>query len=165
MITMIAFFGCNPMEKEVSISKSTIQKMTEKKFPIEKESTYAKIRLASPQVYFSGDSIGMKMQYTATILIKQLTGTVSFKCKPVYKPENTSFFMSNFELTDFTVNGVNNFIGKDKLMQLISMAVNGMFNDTPLYQLNPNDYKQNLAKMLLKSVTVKGDNLVLLLSL
>jgi hypothetical protein len=73
--------------------------------------------------------------------------------------------MSNFELSDLTMNNVNNFIGKDKLMQLVSMCINSQFNNTRLYQLNPNDYKQNMAKMLLKSVSVKGDNLILLLSL
>lgn len=164
IIAMLALLGCQA-EKEITIPRSTIQKMTEKKFPIEKDSKLADIRLFSPQVFFINDSIGMTMKYSATLLIKEVGGTVSFKCKPVYRPENTSFYMSDFKLTNITMNNLNSFIGKDQLMSLTSMIVNGLFNDTPLYQLNPNDYKQNLAKMLLKGVSVKGDNLVLLLSL
>lgn len=164
IITMLAFLGCQT-EKEITISKSTIQKMTEKKFPIEKDSRLANIRLFSPQVFFINDCTGMTMQYSATLFIKEVGGTVSFKCKPVYRPENTSFYMNNFELTNITMNNVNSFIGKDQLMSLTSMIINGLFKDTPLYQLNPNDYKQNLAKMLLKGVSVNGDSLVLLLSL
>ena len=165
MMVTLVLFGCKAVEKEISISRSTIQKMTERKFPIEKDSTIAKIKLFSPQIYFQDNSIGMTMQYSAILYIKEIGGTVSFKCKPVYRPENTSFYMSDFELTDITMNNVSSFIGKDQMMSLISMAINGLFNNTPLYQLNPNDYKQNMAKMLLKSVSVKGDNLVLLLSL
>ena len=164
IIMMLAFWGCQP-EKEISISRSTIQKMTENKFPIEKDSRLADIKLFSPQVFFINDCIGMTIQYSAILFIKEVSGTVSFKCKPVYKQENTSFYMNNFELINITINNVNSFNGKDQLMSLISIAVNGFFNDMPLYQLNPNDYKQNMAKMLLKDVSVKGDNLVLLLSL
>jgi hypothetical protein len=164
IIMMLAFLGCQA-EKEITIPRSTIQKMTEKKFPIEKDSRLADIRLFSPQVFFMNDSIGMTMKYSATLLIKEVGGTVSFKCKPVYRPENTSFYMSDFELTNITMNSINTFIGKEQLMSLTSMIVNGLFGDTPLYQLNPNDYKQNMAKMLLKGVSVKGDSLVLLLSL
>jgi hypothetical protein len=164
IIMMLAFLGCQA-EKEITIPRSTIQKMTEKKFPIEKDSRLADIRLFSPQVFFMNDSIGMTMKYSATLLIKEVGGTVSFKCKPVYRPENTSFYMSDFELTNITMNSINTFIGKEQLMSLTSMIVNGLFGDTPLYQLNPNDYKQNMAKMLLKGVSVKGDSLVLLLAL
>lgn len=164
MLTL-ALFGCKGMEKEVTISKSTIQKMTEKKFPIEKSSAFASVRLFSPKVFFQDNSIGITIQYSTVILIREIGGTVSFKCKPVYRPENTSFYMSDFELTDFTMNNISNFAGKNQLMSFISAAVNGLFRDTPLYQLNPDDYKQNIAKMLLKSVAVRGDNLVLLLSL
>ena len=161
---MMAFLGCQ-IENEISIPRSTIQKMTEKKFPIEKDSRLADVKLFSPQVFFKDNSIGMTMQYSAILYIKEIGGTVSFKCKPVYRPENTSFYMSDFELINITMNNVSSFIGKDQLMSLISMAVNSLFNNTPLYQLNPNDYKQNMAKMLLRGVNVKGDNLVLLLSL
>ncbi|HEY9162672.1 MAG TPA: DUF1439 domain-containing protein [Desulfomonilia bacterium] len=163
IIIMLAILGCRA-EKEVTIPRSTIQKMVEKKFPIEKDSMIANIRLFAPQVFFVNDSIGIKMKYSAALLIKEVGGTVSFKCKPVYRPENTSFYMSNFELTDITMNNVNSFIGKDQLMSLTSMIVNGLFSDTPLYQLNPNDYKQNMAKMLLKGISVKGDSLVFLVS-
>jgi hypothetical protein len=54
---------------------------------------------------------------------------------------------------------------KDDLMGLISSIMNSVFKDHPLYKLNQDDYKQNLAKMVLKSVTVRGNDLVLLLSL
>jgi hypothetical protein len=152
------------MEKEIVISKSAIQKMAEKNFPFEMNFQLANIRLFSPQVFFSGDSIGMSLQYSAFLLVSEVWGNVSFTCRPYYKPENTSFYMADFKLTDITLNNISSFIGKDKLMELISIIINGLFKDTPLYKLNPDDYKQNIAKMMLKGVSVKGDNLVLLMS-
>jgi hypothetical protein len=165
VMLLLALSGCKGTEKEVIISKAALQNMVDKKFPIENISALTEIKLFSPQIYFQDSSIGMTIQYSIILLIKEVGGTVSFKCNPVYKPENTSFYMSNFELTNVTINDVGSFNGKDNLMPLISMIVNGLFNDIPLYQLNPNDYKLNLTRMLLKSVSVRGDNLVLLLSL
>jgi hypothetical protein len=164
-VLLFVFFGCKGIDKEVIISKSTIQKMIEKKFPIERESPLAQIKLFSPQVFFDNDSIGINIQFSVVLLVKNLDGSVSFKCKPVYRPENTSFYMSNFELTYITMNNVNSFTGKDRLMGIISTIVNSLFIDIPIYRLNPSDYKQNLGKMLLKDVSVRGDSLVLLLSL
>jgi hypothetical protein len=164
ILALFVFSGCKGIEKEVIISKSTIEKIIEKNFPIENGSSLAKIKLFSPQVFFIDNSIGLNMQYSVALLIKEAEGTVSLKCRPVYKPENTSFYMINFELTDITMNNVDSFVDKDRIMELISTIVNILFSDTPLYQLNPNDYNQNLAKMLLKSVSIQGDNLVLLLS-
>ena len=164
ILGLFVFSGCKCIEKEIIISKSNLQKMIEKNFPIEKGSSLAKIKLFSPQVFFIDNSIGLNMQYSVALLIKEAEGTVSLKCKPVYKPENTSFYMSNFELTDITINNTGSFVDKDKIMGFISAIVNILFSDTPLYRLNPNNYNQNVAKMLLKSVSIKGDNLVLTLS-
>jgi len=164
LLLLMVFPGCKGLEKEIIISKSTIQKMVEKKFPIEKSSLVANIKLSSPSVFFQGNCIGLTMQYSAFLLISEVGGNVSFQCRPVYKPENATFYMSDFVLTDITMNSVNSFIGKDKLMGIISGIVNSYFKDYPLYRLNPDDYKQNLAKTMLKDVSVRGDNLILLLS-
>ena len=164
ILALFVFPGCKGIEQEVIISKSTIEKIIEKNFPIEEELTLAKVSLFSPQVFFIDNSIGLNIKYSIVLLIKETSGSISFKCRPVYKPENISFYMSNFELTDITINNVESFVDKDKIMGFISAIVNILFSDTPLYQLNPNDYNQNMAKMLLKSVSIKGDNLVLLLS-
>jgi hypothetical protein len=165
VMVLLVFLGCKGVEREVSISKADIQKMADMKFPIEKNAALVNIRLYSPRVFFKDDSIGLAMQYSATLLLTGISGSVSFKCKPVYKPENTSFYISNFELTDITMDNAGSFIDKDKLMGFISMIVNGLFSDTPLYTLKPVDYRQNMAKMVLKSVGVRGENLVLTLSL
>ena len=164
ILLLMIFPGCNGVEKEISISKSTIQKMVEKKFPIEKSLTLANIRLFSPVVFFQDNSIGLTMQYSAFLLISEIGGNVSFKFKPVYKPENATFYMSDFVLSDITINNADSFIGKDNLMGSISVIVSSLFKDYPFYKLNPDDYKQNLAKILIKDVRVRGDNLIVLLS-
>lgn len=165
VMVLLAFLGCKGVEREVSISKADIQKMADMKFPIEKNAALVNIRLYSPLVFFKDDSIGLAMQYSANLLLTGISGSVSFKCKPVYKPENTSFYMSNFELIDITMDNAGNFIDKDKLMGFISMIINDLFSNTPLYTLKPEDYKQNMARMVLKSVSVRDENLVLTLSL
>jgi hypothetical protein len=165
MMVLLALSGCKGTEKEVIISKADLQKMIEVKFPIEKNFALVNINLYSPRVFFKDDSIGLALQYSTNLILTRISGSVSFKCKPVYRPGNTSFYMSNFEIIDITMDNAGGFIDKDRLMGFISMIINVLFDDTPLYTLNPSDYRQDMARMLLKSVIVRGDNLVLVLSL
>ena len=164
ILLLMVFTGCKGVEKEISIPESTIQKMIEKRFPIEKHSFATNIRLFSPKVFFQDNNIGLSLQYSASLLKDEIGGNMSFKCKPVYKPESAAFYLSDFVMTEITVNNETR-LEKDKLMGLISSIMNNIFKDHPLYKLNPDDYKQSLAKMVLKNVTVRGNDLVLLLSL
>jgi len=161
---LMVFTGCKYFETKISIPASTIQKMIEKRFPIEKRSFATNIRLFSPKVFFQDNNIGLSLQYSASLLKDEIDGNMSFKCKPVYKPESAAFYLSDFVMTEITMNNETR-LEKDKLMGLISSIMNSIFKDHPLYKLNQDDYKQNLAKMVLKNVTVRGNDLVLLLSL
>jgi hypothetical protein len=161
---LMVFTGCKEFEKEILIPASTIQQMIDKKFPIEKRSFATNIRLSSPKVFFQDNNIGLSLQYSASVLKDEIDGNMSFTCKPVYKPESADFYLNDFVMTEITWNNESR-LENDKLMGLISSIMNSIFKDHPLYKLNQDDYKQNLAKMVLKNVTVRGNNLVLLLSL
>ncbi len=84
-------------------------------------------------------------------------------CKPVYKPGKTSFYLSDFEIVQLTMN--NETISEnDKAMGIISLVVKNIFEDYPIYKLKQDDYKQNLARLILKSITVRDNDLVLWIS-
>ncbi|HQP29916.1 MAG TPA: DUF1439 domain-containing protein [Deltaproteobacteria bacterium] len=163
VMLMLLLAGCKDVHKEVTISQATIQKMVEKKFPIEKQASPAKIKLFAPKVFFQGNSMGLDLQYRASVLFGEIGGSIAFTCKPVYRPETACFYMSDFVMTRFTVNNVVS-LENDTITGLISTIMNSAFKDHPLYKLNQDDYKQNLAQMMLKQVSVRGDDLVLLMA-
>lgn len=66
-------------------------------------------------------------------------------------------------MTRFTLNNVVS-LENDTITGLISTIMNSAFSDHPLYKLNQADYKQNLAQMMLKQVSVRGGYLVLLMA-
>lgn len=52
ILLMMFCAGCRDVEKEVTIPPANIQKMVEKKSPIEKRASPANIRLSAPKVFF-----------------------------------------------------------------------------------------------------------------
>ena len=167
LVLLVVFTGCLGLEKEIIIPLATIQQMTEKKFPLEKKfekkPLAATIKFFSPNVFFQDNSIGISAQYTGSLLLRKINGNISFKCKPVYKPGKTSFYLSDFEIVQLTMN--NETISEnDKAMAIISLIVKDIFEDYPIYKLKQDDYKQNLARLILKNITVRDNDLVLLIS-
>ncbi len=74
------------------------------------------------------------------------------------------FYLTNFDIINIEVNETN-FSNEDKISSTIKAMVNSYFEDYPIYTIDPNDVKQNMTKLFLKDISVKGDNLALLLSL
>jgi hypothetical protein len=163
VILVFCLVGCGKFEKEILIPKSTIQSMVAKKFPYKKNAIIAKMKLSSPRVYFKDTNIGLKLDYYGNFLEKEINGLIDFNGQIFYKPEKGAFYIKNFQITDIRVNEAN-FSDKNKLKNVILKIVSNYLEDYPVYRLNPTDFKQSIAKLLLKSVSVKDDNLSVLLS-
>ncbi|MCP4599521.1 MAG: DUF1439 domain-containing protein [Proteobacteria bacterium] len=164
LLSALVFIGCGTVKEEVSVSKSQIQEIVAKKFPYEKNAIIAKFKLHSPQVYFKDKNIGMKLEYVGSLLNKEIKGHIDFIGRITYRSKSAAFYLDNLQLVDITVDN-SSFSNKEKLKSIVSNILNNYMNDYPVYSLNPNDFKQNAAKLLLKDISVKGDSLVLTLSI
>jgi hypothetical protein len=152
-------------QTDVKVSRDKIQDLLEKKFPIEKDAVLAKLSLHSPKVYFQGgNAIGMRLQYTAGLLGKQAVGEVAFHGPPVYKPEEGAFYLSALTIDEFTIND-DSLSHKEKLRARVSSVLDAVIPHVPLYRLRQQDFKHKLAKLLLKSVRVEGEDLILTMGL
>ncbi len=163
LILVVGLGGCGKFEKEILIPKSKIQSMVAKKFPYKKNAIIAKMNLSSPQVYFRETNIGLKLDYYGNFLEKEINGLIDFNGQIFYKPEKGAFYIKNFKIVDIVINEAN-FSDKKKLKSAVLKIVSNYLEDYPVYRLNPTDFKQSIAKLLLKSVSVKDDNLSVLLS-
>jgi uncharacterized protein DUF1439 len=156
--------GCGSVEKSITIPRTTIQEMVDQKFPYDKNAVVARFTLTSPEIYLSDPNIGMKLKYSANLFNKEIAGMVDFNGKITYRPEEAAFYMTDFDIVEITVDQAN-FSHQDKLKAGILKVVNNYLDGYPVYRLNQDDYKQNLGKVLLKSVRVKGDNVLVDLGL
>jgi hypothetical protein len=163
LILVSGLVGCGKFEKEILIPKSKIQSMVAKKFPYKKNAIIAKLNLHSPQVYFKDTNIGLKLNYYGNFLEKEINGLIDFNGQIFYRPEKGAFYIKNFQIVDIVVNEAN-FSDKQRLKSVVLKLVINYLEDYPVYRLNPTDFKQNIAKLLLKEVSVKDDSLSVLLS-
>lgn len=163
-IILMSFVGCKVFEKTVVVHKSKIQDALDSKFPIEKNMVVMKHTLSDPKVYFSGENIGIKFNYKGMYLEKQIDANIDVAGKIFYNQKKGAFYLQNFDLVSFDVNEMN-FTTSNKLKNGLLNVLNNYIDKYPVYKLKQTDVKQNLAKLLLKDISVDGNNLVIRLSL
>ncbi len=156
------FFNCSKFRKEIKIPQETIQKALAEKFPYDKNAVIARITLSEPKVYFKDSCIGIQMMYVGNFLEKEVAGDIDFNGHIVY--EEGTFYIANFEIVNFTVDE-KEFTSKGKLKKVVIKIIKNYIDGYPVYRLKQSDFKQNLAKLLLKDITFEGDNINILIGL
>jgi hypothetical protein len=163
--TAISVFpACGEGPNQVLIPRTKIQEMVNRKFPYDKNAIMARVTLRSPVIYFAGNSIGMKLEYYGSFLTTEIQGTVNFTGQLSYNPDSGAFYLNDFKIVDIQAND-KNFAGVEGLKTLVGNFVNSYLTGYPVYRLDPDDFKQNMAKRFLKDVSVKGENLAVTLSI
>jgi len=162
MFALFTFVGCGKFQKEILISKDQIQSALDKKFPYDKNAIIARLTLDSTKVYFKGKNIGFKLSFYGNFLSKEIKGIVDFNGNIFYRHEKGAFYLKDFEIAQIAVNEAN-FSQKGKLEATVLKIVKNYLDDYPVYRLNQDDFKQNIAKLILKDISVQGENLSILL--
>lgn len=156
--------GCGNSERKIVISQSQIQGVIAPHFPIEKNLMIATVQLLNPRVYLTGQQIGLKITYRSALLNRQLEGEADVRGQVRYEPTQGAFYLSGLQIAELTTTK-GELSDKEQLINMILPYVRGYVEQYPVYQLNPADYKQNLAKVLMKDVRVEGQGLVITLSI
>jgi hypothetical protein len=151
--------GC-AFQADITIPKYAVQNQVDMKFPVEKDVVIAKAELKYPDVYFKGDHIGMRLQYVGRFLKKPAEGLIDFHGPLVYKPEKGAFYLAKIEIVNFTVNK-ESLSNRDKLQGTLESIINTFIMDVPVHRLKQRDFKEKLARLLLKKVRVKDETLIL----
>lgn len=163
-VILLLAMACGPAEKEVLIPRAEVQRMVEAKFPLEKTVLAARFRLESPKVYFKQGKIGMTLVCVGSLLGKEAKGQAELEGKIVYKKETHAFHLSEFRLSNVTFKDFS-FMGTDALNKMVDSMVQSHLDNHPVYVLNSDNWKQEMAKAFLKKVEIRGDDLVATFSL
>ena len=147
-------------QRDVTIRKYEIQNVIDPQFPVEKDVIIAKAELKYPDIYFNGDHLGMKLQYTGRFLKKPAEGQIDLRGPLIYKPEKGAFYLSKIEIVNFSVNK-DSHSSKDKLQGTFEAILGDFIVTIPIYRLKQKDFKEDLAKLQLKKIHVENENLIL----
>lgn len=148
--------GCKAFQKEIIISKDIIQSALDSKFPYNKSMLLARVELKEPTIYFKNTNVGINLKYWANFLEKEIEGTVDLNGHIRY--EKGSFYMDSLELKEISMNE-KEFSSEGKLRKILINLIKNYLECFPVYKLKQSDFKQSVAKLLLRDITVEGDNL------
>ncbi len=158
---MLSFVNnCKIWQTKIVIPKSEIQKELDKIFPVKNNNLIIGITIDSAIVYFKDKNIGLKTCYGGFFLNKELKGIADFNGQLIYHNDDGSFYLSNIRLVNVSVNN-EKLLSQEQLRSLISILINKSLEKTPLYRLDQNEYKQVIAKLLLKDVKTEDEKLIL----
>jgi len=157
----VTFSGC-AFKKEILIPRAKIQEAISKKFPYQKDALIARLTMQTPEVYFKGKNIGLRVFYYGNFLAQEIKGFVDVYGNITYEPETGTLYLHDFTIADITANE-NNLLEKINLQKIIDKVATDYLDGLPVYRLDPHDYKENLARLLVKDIFVRNDDLVIVL--
>ena len=151
--------GCGKFQKTIVIPRETLQNLMNKKFPIDGNLLIARLTLDTPNVYFKDQRIGLKMNYSGNFLAEEIKGYMDINGQIMYKQGKGAFFLTDLNIEKFEVNG-RNFSNEEKIKTVVQNIANNCLAEYPVYQLNQKNFRQKIAKVFLKELTIKGETLV-----
>lgn len=158
---LLVFVGCG-FKKEIVIPRDTIQTTLDKKFPFDRSMVVLRITLMEPKIYFKNTNIGINLKYWGSYLEKEIEGTMDLNGHIRY--EKGSFYLDSLDIVEVSMNE-KEFSSNGKLRKIVISLLKNYLECYPVYKLKQSDFKQNLAKLLLRDITVDGDNLKVVVGL
>lgn len=152
--------GCNSFQKTIIIPRATLQNLIDKKFPVDGNLIVASFTLDTPSIYFRDQKIGMKMKYSGNFLADEIKGYLDVNGSIMYKHGKGAFYLTDFNIEELEVNGLN-LSNEKKIKAIVQNIANNCLEEYPLYQLDQKNFRQKIAKIFLKELTIKGETLVI----
>ncbi|WP_299454811.1 DUF1439 domain-containing protein [uncultured Microscilla sp.] len=155
--------ACNKSPVVIDISQEQIQKALDKKFPYQKNAIIAKVAFTDPKVSISANKIFVEMSFGGNAWKKSIQGQVGVVGRVAYKQDKKAFYLKEFDILKIDAGNVKE-VEKQRLVKVFKKAMVVYLTSFPVYKLKKKDYKQNIARMLLKDLKTTGDKLVVTLS-
>ena len=154
--------GCSVFRKELVFSRDDLQAKLSGQFPLEKKKRLMKFRFSEPELLLVPDSerIGMRIAVEAKIPgVSSVKGVMEADGEIEYHPETGEFTIARGRLVDLDMQGMPK-RGAKTFEEIAATVVKNHLSSITVYELDQKDFKQSLAKLMLKSVQVKDGSIV-----
>ena len=164
--SQLACGPAGPFRKQLVFERDQLQQKVAAKFPLKKKKKLTLVTLSNPQVLLAAGSerLGIGMDVKVSTLGKKLKGHVEVDGDIRYNPDKGEFSVVDSRIRKLDIAGV----AARKLGPIetvVKALAKRYMSDIPVYKLDQGDFKQNVAKLLLKSVTVEDGRIVVVVGL
>ncbi len=151
-------------ERLVIIPEQKIQTALNEAFPVHNENRFIKATWSDPLIDLDSYSNRVAFSLNAEIefLRENYSGEAKVSGEIEYKKSTGSFYLSKSKIESLKIEGVSE-EKLDKITKIVSKVIYFRLDAFPVYTLKRSDKKQLLAKALIKSVEIHGNNVEVLL--
>jgi hypothetical protein len=152
--------GCGNFHRTITIPRAKLQSLINKKFPIDRNLILARLTLETPDVYFKDQKVGIKMNYKGNFLADKIEGHMDVNGRITYKQKKGAFYLTDIKIEEFEVNGLN-LSNEENFKNVVQNVANNCLEEYPVYQLSQKNFRQKIAKIFLKELTINKEALVI----
>jgi Protein of unknown function (DUF1439) len=152
--------GCS-LSYTISLTASDIQQTLQRKLPISKSKLLvtATVRALDVEFMEAGNRMLLRPEVDLSIVGQRaLRGRAVVAGQIRYMPETGEFFFDKPTVAEVAIEGLPGSL-RVAAQEVIARCAEGYLAAAPVYQLKQSDFKQSLAKLVLKSVLIRNGRL------
>jgi hypothetical protein len=152
--------GCS-VSYTISLTASDIQQTLQRKLPISKSKLLVTATVRTLEVEFMevGNRLLLRPEVDLSIVGQSaLRGRAVVAGQIRYAPETGEFFFGKPAVTDVVIEGLPDSL-RAAAQEVIARCTEGYLVAAPVYRLQQTDFKQSLAKLVLRSVQIRNGRL------
>lgn len=171
---LYGWYFYNTYNHKIVLTQKQIQAKLDEKFPVSKIKYFIEFTFNEPKVLLKDGSD--RIDFLVNVFIKtplismdkkeirnEFNGQVNVECKLYYVPDTGYFHLNRLEIKKMEIKEIPEKYNK-KINTFIKPFIERYVDSHPIYKLNPKNFKQEIARVLLKKVYVENNNLIILLS-
>jgi len=154
--------GSGLLRKEIVFTQADLQSKVEKSFPVNKKKRLVKVELSNPDILLAAGSerIGMRLQIAAALPgMGTVTGSAEADGDLVYLSDQGKIAITNTKLRQLEIGEVPS--AYRKTVEAIAASLTRRYlSDVTVYTLNQDEFKESLAKLILRTIAVEDGRVV-----
>ena len=152
-----------PFRKKMTFTGADLQKKIAPKFPLKKKNTLFTVTFSQPLILLEkgADRLGIRLDLkVAPPFGKKYKGTVEVDGKIAYHPDQGEFVVVDPQVRQLHIGDVPQKY-QGTIRDLMNQVAIHYLTNIPVYKLDQGDFKQSLAKLVLRSVLIEDGELVI----
>lgn len=160
MLACVFSAGCS-LSYTIRLTASDIQQTLQRRLPVSKSKLLvtATVRTLDVELMESDNRILLRPEVDLSLVGQSaLRGRAVVAGQIRYAPETGEFFFDRPTVAEMTIDGLPESL-RPTVQEVIARCTEGYLAKEPVYRLKQSDFKQSLAKMVLKSVQTRDGRL------
>ena len=156
------FSSATANAQDIRFNRSEIQSSLEQKMPLHYQHSLFSLAVHEPTLHLEERTqrIGLQVKLTFnSVLGLASQGSALVDGQPRYHPEDHSFYLDDARIQHMTLEGIpEQFI--PQIQTILQDVIRGYLAEQPLYTIKNRNMTESMARMMLRSIEVKDDQII-----